>query len=172
MITPNKPILKNNFFCYIRLKKNQVDTSGVEEIAKEKGFRKQTFRHITIFSSKNFDIIQVVLNKGEQQKIKNQLRQKIKELDWSYEQKDIYLISKKINKTEKRQSYIMAIKMPAIGEFFKYVNKLLHTNIPTQYPHITLFTKGESKNPKYYGIPIPSTKEFKTLKPIKIKNNS
>ncbi len=168
LIKPSKPILKNNYFCYIRLKKDEVDISSVKEIAKAKGFREQTFRHITILSSGNFVAIQTSLSKGERQKINNQIRRKIKELDWSYEEKDTYLISKKVNKNENRQSYICTIKMPAIDKFFRYVNKLLHLDIPTQYPHITLFTKGESKNFSYYGISIPSKKEFKTLKPKKI----
>ncbi len=94
-------------------------------------------------------------------------------LNWKYKPAGIYKIQKEgyfddSSILEKRESYINIVNMPDIEVFYQKLNSLLKSDLPTQIPHITLFTKGERKNPKWYGISIQSIEEFNNLKPKNI----
>ena len=103
-----------------------------------------------------------------------ELKNLLKSLKWQYVQKDIYFINQKTyfenpKILEHRKSYIRAIEMPDINIFYRKLNILLKTHVAIQFPHITLFTKGEHPDREYFGIPIQSKTEFKKLHPKKLK---
>lgn len=170
-----KPILNDDLFCYIRLKKSQIDYGKLRSKAKREGFREQIDRHITIIGGATQDRVLKILSKRkpeERKKIVKEIGSIAKNPDWKYVQGDVYEIErrkylKRYKVWEHRESYIRIIEMPAMGLFYRNLNTLLHTHIPTQFPHITLFTKGEGPGFKFYGIPIVSRAEFKQFHPKK-----
>jgi len=175
IITPKKPTLAKDFYCSIKLNKNQVDYGNLKLVAEKKKFREQTKRHITILSGSSLEKVRNILNRlsvKEKKVTIIKLKTILKNLKWQYTQKEIYLINKKScygnsKVLEHRKSYIRTIEMPDIHIFYKKLNTLFSIYIPTQFPHITLFTKGERPSPDWYGIAIPSKGEFKKLHPKK-----
>jgi len=179
IIKPNKPIIvEDPLGCGIWLNKNQIDYGNLKSKKELKGFKEQTNRHITIIGGKTSRRIKDILNKlpiPERKKKIAELKSILKKLGWQYIQKDIYFINKKSyfgnsKILEHRKSYVRLINMPDINILYRKLNSLLKTHIPTQFPHITLFTKGERPNAEWRGIPIPSKTEFKKLHPVKIKD--
>ncbi len=167
-----------NLYSWIRLDKNEVDIRSIQKKATRAKYREQTKRHITIIGGTTTERIRNIFNTFDERG-KKIYRKKIelvlKKLRWSYYQKSIHHITKNGYFTwsggmrkEKRKAYIASLELPAIRVLYRNINRLLHTRLPTQYPHITLYTKGEKRNNLYYGIPIPSLKEFKSLHPKKI----
>lgn len=178
IIKPSKPIIvKGILGCMIKLNKNQIDYGNLESKKELKGFREQTERHITIVGDKTLTKIENVLNKFPVSERKNKiakLKSILKNLEWKFLQKDIYLINKKKylgdrKILEHRKSYVRLIDMPDMYYFYHKLNILLKTHISAQLPHITLFTKGENPSREYFGISIPSKAAFKKLHPKKIK---
>ena len=179
IIKPSRPIIiKAPLGCMIRLNKNQIDYGNLKSRKELKGFREQTNRHITIVGGKPSIKIKEALNKfslAERKKKLVELKTLLKNLEWQYIQKEIYFISEKSyfgnpKVLEHRKSYIRLIKMPNIDIFYRRLNALLKTHIPTQFPHITLFTKGEHPDRTYFGIPMNSKTAFKKFHPKKIKS--
>ena len=153
------------------------DNTGyyIESKALEGGFKRQDKRHVTILGGSSQKLLKNILNKLPDEQTKNILKEInifLESLNWEFTPKEIYLIQKhghfdSVKLAESRESYINMIDMPDIDIFYKKLNSLLKTNIPTQIPHITLFTRGERENPNYYGISIPSIEEFENLIPRK-----
>ena len=180
VIKPVKPVMlpSDGFAEYtIKLNKNQVDYGDLKSRKELKGFREQTKRHITVVGDKASLKIEKALNKfsvPERKKKITQIESILKKLEWQYFPGDIYLIEKKKHfrnpkVLEHRKSYVRLVKMPDMDVFYRKLNTLLKTRIPTQIPHITLFTKGEYlPERKYFGISIPSKAAFKKLNPKKI----
>ena len=169
-IKPKKPIQLNRLFEYtIKLNKNQVDYSDLKKIKEIKNFREQTYRHITITNDTVSKKIEEALKKFSSSKKKQkitEIKSILKKLQWEYYEKKIYLIEKKayienLKINEHRKSYIREIEMPDIKIFYRKLNTILKTHIPTQFPHISLYTKGEHPNRGYFGISIPSKIAFK-----------
>ena len=164
--------------CMIKLNKNQIDYGSLKLRKELKGFKEQTNRHITIVGGKASRKIKDILNKLPVPERKNKiakLKSFLKILKWKYIQKEIYFVNKKSyfggsKILEHRKSYIRTIKMPDIEILFRKINTLLKTHLPTQFPHITLFTRGERPSANFCGIPIPSKTEFKKLHPKKIED--
>ena len=176
-IQPNKPVIVEGLLdCMIILNKNQVNYENLKSRKELKGFRKQTKRHITIVSGKTLEKIENVLNRfsiTERKKKVAELKALLKNLKWQYIQKEIYFINQKSyfgnpKVLEHRKSYVRVIEMPDMNIFFHKLNMVLKTHIPTQFPHITLFTKGEHPDREYFGIPIYSKVEFQKLHPRKL----
>jgi len=173
MIIPKeKPVIEDDLECVLWFKEEGVDSSKIELMAIEEGFRKQDKRHVTIFGGSARDIFKKFSNEKRKEILK-EIKNLLESLDWKYEQKEIYKIQRQgyvdnPDILENRQSYICMINMPDMKVFYEKLNSLLKSNIPMQVPHITLFTKGERENPKWYGIGIPSMEEFHRLKPEKI----
>lgn len=173
VISPKKPILLADFRCSIKLKKDEVDVSDIKTMATKNNYREQTSRHITITGRTVSRIIRDTLDKFSPKKksqIVKQIKLMINKLNWQFTPKDIYHVFKHGNPYEdkwkgKRKSYIRTIDMPAMRKFYAKLNALLDTKIPTQLPHITLFTRGEKPNCEYYGISIRSTAIFNKLHP-------
>jgi hypothetical protein len=176
-IYPNKPVKLCGFFEYtIKLKEKEVDCKILQKIKDIKKFKKQNFLHITIIGDKASERIEKALKKltkKEQEKRVKQIKSTIKKLKWQYSQKAIYLINKhsligdkKIK--EHRESYIALVEMPDMKILFREINKILKTSIPAQFPHITLFTRGEHKSRIYKGISVSSKSVFKKLNPKKV----
>lgn len=173
-----KPQLKKNLYCWIRLRKDEVDISSLRGKAIREKYREQTKRHITIIGGTTTEKIRnifKVLDAKRKKIYRKKIALMLKRLQWGYYQKSIYHIAKTGYFTwdggvrkEKRRAYIASLELPAIRILYRRINRLLHTRFPTQYPHITLYTKGEKQNNLYYGIPISSTKEFKSFHPKKI----
>lgn len=184
LISPSKPIMTKDLYCpiYIKLNRNQVDFCNIKQRAKYEGFREQTDRHITIIGATSQKKIKKALSKftiEKQKKLIKEIKNLLKGLKWQYKQEPkIYLISEKkcFNKDgniiEHRKAYIRPIKMPDMKTFYTKLNILLQSRIPVQFPHITLFTKGERPNPDYYGIGISSKTNFKRLHPKYIKDEN
>jgi hypothetical protein len=142
-VTPHSsPIMGNNLSCEIPLSEDEVDYSNIETLATEKGFRKQTDRHITILGG----LPEVIIREDTIKEVKDLLES----LEWKYEQKEIYLIRKQgsfddPDIIEDRQSYIRMVDMPDIDVFYKKINSILKTDIPTQVPHIHCLRKEKEK---------------------------
>ena len=166
---------ENDLYLGLHLE-NDNTGSIIKSQALKEGFRKQNKRHITILYGSKQKLIVDILNKSSVEKresIKKEIKDIFESLKWEYTPTEIYKIQKEgyfddPSIVEKRKSYINMINMPDMEVFYHKLNSLLKSNLPTQVPHITLFTKGERKNPKWYGIPIPSIKEFNSLSPKKI----
>lgn len=174
---PSKPIIvKGLLGCMIKLKKNQINYGNLKSKKELKGFREQANRHITIVGGKTAEKIEKILSKfskSEKNKKVTELKTLLKSLKWQYFQKEVYFINQKSyygssKILEHRKSYIRLIKMPDIDIFYRKLNTLLKTHFLAQFPHITLFSKGEHLDREYFGIPISSKVEFKKLHPKKI----
>jgi hypothetical protein len=171
-ITPPQPEIFESLFCGIDLPNKIVDVASIKDRAIADGFHEQPNKHITILYTakklKNF------IDKLGEEKIKQIILQAIEGLNWEYEEKEIYYIEKKSifpgenQKEEYRQSYIRVIDQPDMAIFYERLSKKLGETIKPNFPHITLFSKGEGENPDYLGIGIPDYTDFQTLKPIKI----
>ena len=177
-IKPAKPIILEDFYCYIKSQKNQVEIGDIQKKAKNDGYREQAHRHITILGGVTKRNLEKVLNSHstkEKRKLIAGVKKLLHKFDWQFQSKKIYHVSKKGifgegKKIEKRQSYIRTIVMPDMKKFYIELNSILRAKLPVQFPHITLFTRGERKNPDYYGISIPSTTDFNRLCPRFIKS--
>jgi hypothetical protein len=178
IIKPSKPIIVQGYLgCGIWPNKNQVDYGNLKSRKELKGYREQTNRHITIVGGRASRKIENILNKlplAERRRKIAKLKSVLKSLKWQYIQKDVYFINKKSyfgnsKILEHRKSYIRVIEMPDMKIFYRKLNAILKTHIPTHFPHITLFSKGERPSADFRGIPIPSKTEFKKLHPKKIK---
>lgn len=177
IILHSKPHLFPDYHCSIPLSKEEVDISDIETRARAEGYREQTSQHITVMGGRIEESLanRLELMPGpDRQKIIDNIISLLEKFKWEFEPKEIYHVKKtgtfgkESTVIEHRQSYIRTIEMPDMEIFFKELNKLLGTNFPMQFSHITLFTKGEREGVRYYGIPIPSVEEFKKLNPIKI----
>lgn len=172
----NKPvILEHTVTLY--LYPGEVDNSRIAERARAEGYREQTERHVTIIGNSASLAIKEALEKyspEKQQQFGGILKNLLDKLDWKFKPKEFYHIEKKGifagggDLFEARESYIRVIKMPAIEKLYKELNKLLGLDLPTQFPHITLFTRGERQDPVWYGIGIGSEEKFNELNPKKI----
>jgi len=174
IIQPKKLILFPNFESAIMLRKSEVDISGIKTIAIKEGYKEQRARHITVIGSCHYikDRLDLLSKKDKGKKIK-QIKKLLKEIDWQFAPMDVYHISRKglpfsESEEDERESYIRIVKQPGMKKFYNKLNRLLGTNIPTQFPHITLFTKGERPNALYKGISISSKEKFKQLHPRKV----
>lgn len=172
MIKPSQPIIKPDYQIFLGLENKEIEVAAdVKKKAIKKGFREQTSRHITILGFDSIAIRNWLIN-NPNHSVK-EIEQLLRDFDWNFTPMHIYHIEKAVNfykdVIERRESYISTIDMPDLEKFYKKLNKLLGTNLSVQFPHITLFTKGERVNPRFYGIPIPSKEEFLKLKPILIK---
>ncbi|MBU0707517.1 hypothetical protein KKG41_04060, partial [Patescibacteria group bacterium] len=177
-ITPLTPQLGENHLAEIKLSSDDIDLMELEEKATQEGFKRNNDFHITIMGFESADALKGVLSKLNQTG-QNGLMKKIEDLfqvlNWSFKLSQRYHIKKsgqfdsKHDRTEDRESYIQLVYLPSMEKFYKRLNKLLKTSLPTQVPHVTLFTKGEYKNPDYYGIPIHSKEEFDSLDPVIIE---
>jgi hypothetical protein len=177
-IEPKKPVYQKGFFEYmIWLNEKQIDYGNLKSRKELKGFKEQTDRHITIIGDIASIKIEKALSKlsiSKRKKKINEIKFLLKSFKWQFYQKDIYRIEKKkyfgnTKILEHRKSYIIVIEMPDIKIFYRKLNILLKTRIPTQIPHITLFTKGECSLRGYFGISVPSKSAFRKLNPKKIK---
>ncbi|MCL5411001.1 MAG: hypothetical protein M1324_04090 [Patescibacteria group bacterium] len=167
---PDKPTF-NPDLC-INLEVGQGDSVKIRKQALKEGYREQDKRHVTLLSdSKIEEILKYTsLSKDE---VSKKILQIANNYDWRYKELDIYHIEKvgsedRPEVKEHRQSYVRAINMPDMGKFYKELDETFGTKLLVQFPHITLFTKGEKENLIYYGISISSEEVFKKLKPIKI----
>ena len=177
IIKPSKPVLhKSPFEFKILLKDNQVNYFNLQSKNELEGFRKQSHRHITIIGYDSSVKIENALTKfsiNERKNIIALIKKNLKNLNWEFYQKEVYLVEKKSyffnkNVLEYRKSYISLIEMPDIKIFYNKLNTLLQTHIEMQIPHITLYTKGEHPDRGYFGIGISSNNVFKKLHPKKI----
>ena len=172
----NKPVMVE-CAATLYLDADEVDNSHVAERVLAEGYREQTERHVTIIGNSAGLAIKEALDKyspEQKQQYLDIIKNLLNQLDWKFKPKDFYHIQK--NGTfsgggelfEERESYIRVIKMPGMEKLYKNINNLLDLKIPTQFPHITLFSRGERQNPLWYGIGISSKEKFKELNPIKI----
>jgi hypothetical protein len=178
-ITPrNKPIVYEDQESALFLEKSEVDISDIEAKARNEGYREQTERHITIIGGTAQLIRELIAEypADTQEGLWQKIADLLQDYEWKFMPKDVYHIKKTGTFSgggdliEERQSYIRAIEMPDMAKYYAEVSKLLNTDLPVQFPHITLFTKGERENPKWYGIGIASEEVFQTMNPVKIQS--
>jgi len=172
-----KPNFTKELKIGIRLKNDKTGRS-IEAIAKKEGFKRQDKRHITVLgvsTHKSFLKILEKCSEKDRKEVLNDVRKILKSLKWKFKPLpgEIYKVRRRghfdvPSIIESRTSYIQLIDMPDMKKFYKKLNSLLGSKFPVQVPHITLFTKGERKNPKYYGFGICSEKDFKKMFPKKI----
>ncbi|MFA6386453.1 MAG: hypothetical protein WCW04_01655 [Candidatus Paceibacterota bacterium] len=162
---------------YIGLNLENDDTgSFIEDIAIKDGFKKQNERHITILYYPIQKVFENISNNSSvevKEKIIKQINDLIKNFEWKFRPTEIYKIEKQgyfngSDVLEQRESYIYLVEMPDIEVFYKKLNSLLGSNLPVQFTHITLFTKGERVGASFYGIPVSSVEEFNNFNPKKI----
>ncbi len=175
--TPLHPKLKANYQAEISLSFDKINYSDISDKAKREGFKRNKDFHITVIGIIAAKAIKSCLTKLDQTKRKKML-EKIQELlksfNWSFKLSQRYHVKKngKFNEKndiiENRESYIQILYLPAMERFYSKLNGLMGLELDTQISHVTLFTKGESKNPDYYGIPIPSKEEFDNMDPQEI----
>lgn len=169
-VKPSDPVFNKDYNLGIELTKDQVDISEIEEEARKEGFREQTFRHITLLSEKTFVPLYSKFSETEQSGVIQKINDLIKKTDWSFTPREIYFIEEYLPEGEKefpnefRESYVRVVDLPGAREFIDGLNKILSSDIPYIFTHITLFSKGEAKGRPYFGIPIPSEEAFKKLK--------
>ncbi len=152
--------------------------SRIESMALKEGFRKQDHRHVTIVGGSTKRLLKQALTKlpkEEQRQMMIEIKKLLTSLDWSFVPIEIYKIEKigtfgDSEIPEYRESYINVIDMPAVTAFYDGLKLLLNTDFPLPVPHITLFTKGETENPRYYGIPISSIDDFHQMNPRKLEH--
>ena len=171
-----KLLIEQNDLHYSLLLENDNTGKEIGPMALKEGFRRQNERHITILGGKTKISLTSILDNfsdADRTAILNKIKELLKSLKWEFEPKEIYRIQKQgyfdnPDILENRQSYINMVNMPDMEVFYKNLNTLLKSNLPTQVPHITLFTKGERENPLWYGISVPSMEEFNNSKPERI----
>ena len=162
---------ENNLYIGLSLE-NDNTGNFIEPTAISEGFRKQDKRHITILyypTQKIFENISYEIK----EKIIGGIKDLLRSFEWRFKPTDIYKIEREGHFSgsailEHRESYISLVNMPDIEDFYKKINSLLKSNLPVQFTHITLFTKGERVGASFYGIPVSSVEEFNNLNPRKI----
>ncbi len=175
--TPLQPLLKTNYQAEIKIAIDDINYSEIESRAKREGLKRNKDFHITVIGFEAADEIKKSLSKQDQPgqaKLVKKIQDLLHSLNWSFKLSQRYHIKKsgqfneKQSKTEDRESYIQLLYLPAMEKFYNKLNSLLDKKLPTQISHVTLFTKGEDKNPDFYGIPIPSKDEFENMDPKEI----
>jgi len=174
-INVHKPILHQKIIpSIIELESGYGDVPVVRELAIRENFREQDYRHITVLGRNIRKIEAAIYIQPDPETVIEKIRDTAEHLDWSFTLLDVYKIAqtgdfRDDGIIEHRLSYIRLIHMPAMEEYYAFLNDMLQLDLPTQYPHITLFTKGEQPNPPYFGIPIPSEEAFNSMSPEKIQ---
>lgn len=167
--------IKNSLYIGLKLEDDKTGNS-IEDTAIKDGFKKQNKRHITILYYPIQKILENIPNNSSievKEKIIKEIKDLLKSFEWKFEITEIYKIEKQgyfsiSSILEHRESYISLVKMPDIEVFYKKLNLLLKSNLPIQFTHITLFSKGEREGASFYGIPVPTVEEFNNLNPRKI----
>ena len=84
-----KPVMKDNLYCGLLLEGEGADSSKIESIAAEEGFRKQTERHVTILGSAAQAILKGIFNKfsnEERVETLEKVKSLLESLEWKYKQ--------------------------------------------------------------------------------------
>ncbi len=165
-------LYKDNLYIGLKLPNDNTGCFAEERTMGE-GFRKQIDRHITILYYP-IDILFKNIFDKDRENFLGKIRELLNNYKWKFKPTNIYKIERKgyfgkLSEIEHRESYISLVDIPDMRLFYDKLNLLLKLNLPTQFPHITLFTKGERDNPSYYGIPISSIEEFNNFNPREIK---
>jgi len=165
----NKPQMVDGFWWILHVENDAVDISSVEKYAQSNDFRPKDEKHVTIIGSKCRDaIVEKMDELGDEgkQKLLNSIETLMKKYDWKFEPKEYFHIKKEHEGAEK-EAIICTISMPCLQPFYNDINTLLNADLPIQFPHISLFTKGPINKDGYYGIPMPSEEEFNKSNPVK-----
>ncbi|MFA6355346.1 MAG: hypothetical protein WCW65_02900 [Candidatus Paceibacterota bacterium] len=164
--------IENSLYIGLKLE-NDNTGSFIENIAVREGFKRQKERHITILYYPIQKVFENVPDEIREKRIE-EINDLLKTFEWKFKPTDIYKIERKgyfsdSDILEHRESYINLVEMPDIEVFYNKLNLLLKSNLPIQFTHITLFTKGERVGASFYGIPVPSVEEFNNFNPRKIR---
>lgn len=169
---PKKPVILKDLKATINLEMDDVKIDDIESLALKRGYRRQTSPHVTVLCGTKLRQIMAKNPEMDKKSIAKIIKQAIGKFDWSYKEEEIFHIEKSCLYTggtniEHRKSYIRKIDMPDMERFYDELSKQFNVELSAQFPHITLYTKGERKNPTWYGIPVRSIEDFKNLNPIK-----
>ena len=129
IITPKKPTLAKDFYCSIKLNKNQVDYGNLKLVAEKKKFREQTKRHITILSGSSLEKVRNILFESFEARLS-------KLSVW--EQKDKKILVVEVEPKEKFQKIfgevLLALRSDIVFDKSVFSEGLL----PNFLPHITI----------------------------------
>lgn len=165
----------------IHVEKKSTNIERVRIFANTNKFIEKKELHITLIGFNSGEKLQKIINSFEET-VKNQVLEIIEQTIINTEWKPIYTnkffaVQKEYrfidNKTKKevisvRDSIIEEIILPEIEVLYDSLNEILNADLQTQFPHITLFTKGDEKSKM--GISINSKDEFERLNTTPIKN--
>lgn len=159
----NKPHMVDGYWWILPVANNAVDSSPIQKYASDNDFRPKDEKHITIIGSKCRDAIvekMESLDSLSKQKLLENVESLINKYDWSFLPTGYYHI-KRMHEGVEKEAIIYTIDLPDIYSFYNDINSLLDADLPVQFPHISLFTKGPKNKDGYYGIPLPSEEIFK-----------
>lgn len=158
----SRPHRVEGYWWILPADRESVDFSSVEKYAEDNNFRPKEELHITIIGSMARDAIVEAMDKldnGEKKKLLDSIEALINKYDWYFQVTGFYHI-KRVHEEVEKEAIICTIDLPDISSFYNDLSKLLGTNLPVQFPHISLFTKGPKNKDGYYGIPLPSEEIF------------
>lgn len=166
----NKPHMIEGFWWILPVSKKSVDFSSIKQYAVKNDFREKEELHITIIGSLARDVLVDYLsmqNEDGKKRIIESINNLMNTYDWDFEPTEFYHI-KKAHEGVEKEAIIMTVRMKCLNDFYGAFNKLLKVDLPTQFPHITFYTKGPRSKEGYYGIPIPTQEAFQQSNPTKL----
>lgn len=169
-IKTDKPQRLDDFWYTIYLKDHEANLEPVRDTAIADDFIEKNGKHITIIGSQHRNFLThklEMLDADEKNNLLDKIDSLINSIEWEFTPGEYFRVSK-VDEIGKRESIIQLIDMPCMDDFYRGLGHILNEEIPAQFPHITLYTKGPKSKNGFYGINIPSQEEFKKLNPKKI----
>jgi len=149
-----------------------VDIERLKEKLEPEGFSPKSEFHFTVvgFKSGRRLVQALKMRPAAAEKV----RALIEGTDWGLESTPkIYRIAKDYNlkdsatgeaRVEQRESIVEVLGLSGLDEFYRSLSAVSGTELEPQFPHLTLFTKGNSA-----GIGVNSREEFDKMNPEEIK---
>ena len=172
----NAYLYKDKNTVLIDIDKSTTGLTTVEQFARENGFVEKDTVHATIVGFSAGVKISTLLKDSANQDMLGKIESLVTETDWSPQYlNEFFVVSKeyeffdpKIKSKVKslRQSIIQKIVLPELETFYEKLNTITGLAFPVQFPHITLYTKGDASSAM--GIGINSIAEFESLSHEKI----
>ena len=70
---------------------------------------------------------------------------------------------------EHRETIIQTLALKRLGDFYDRLSAIVGVEIPPQFPHLTLYTKGTDKKTSQAGIGVNTEEDFKRYNPQPIE---
>lgn len=178
MIHATAQYFPDSFGCGIPVKKEWLDPSPVIKACKDGEFTPKSEFHITILGSGHASVIRQYFSSISavfREKEIAALQQLIDDTTWDFDPLPRwYHIARDFGSSnqndigaqeiEHRESIIQLVSLPALEGFFQKLRVLIKRDISTQFPHVTLCTRGSDSVGHRIGIPINSYSDFKRFR--------